>query len=102
MDLSKTKVPLTFFLHDVPYRAVASSSTIIIKDHVCILNFSFPSFKSNLDMNQDGSEIMEHIKGFDTIEIFEDHFSDTLHKFITADLVKDQPQDYLLTLSLPD
>jgi hypothetical protein len=82
MILRKTDLHVTFFLDGTPFRAL-SKGTEVIYDHKfnkLIFFFSFPSYKTNLDLNQDASEILNYIETFDTLEFDDEYVIKSLNK----------------------
>ena len=76
MILSKTNVNVTFFWNGELYRANSKSIKVKYQDKSkkMYFYFDFPSYKSNLNINQDAEDILNYLNTFDTLE-FDDHNS---------------------------
>lgn len=108
MILSKTNVIVTFFWNGTPFRAISKSIEVKYdeKSKKMYFYFDFPSYKSNLNFNEDAEEILNYLDTFDILE-FNDHNSfknlnnifmqyeiDEFENELVLNLPKDQIQTY--------
>lgn len=102
MILRKTELHITYFWDGTPFRAISTNTKAIFEvDHKkLVFTFNFPSFKTNLDFNQDGEEIIKYLDKFTTIE-FNDEFAIANVKKIQIDS-KFKKIDFEIILNHPN
>lgn len=76
MILSKSNVKVSFFWNGTSFRAISKGikAKYDEKSKKMYFYFDFPSYKSNLNFNQDAEDILNYLDTFDTLE-FDDHYS---------------------------
>lgn len=108
MILSKSNINVSFFWNGTPFRAISKGieAKYDEKSKKMYFYFDFPSYKSNLNFNQDAKEILFYLDTFDTLEfddynsiknlnnIFTQYEIDELKIDLVLILPKDQIQTY--------
>ncbi|MBK8624695.1 MAG: hypothetical protein IPN86_03675 [Saprospiraceae bacterium] len=100
MILSKTNVNVTFFWNGELYRANSKSIKVKYQDKSkkMYFYFDFPSYKSNLNINQDAEDILNYLNTFDTLE-FDDHNSiKNLNNIFNQNKIDEVEKELILNL----
>jgi len=97
MFLSKSDLDITFFW-DSPNRAVSIKNEVLIRHDSIVFIFNFPSFKTNLDFNQDGNYILDNFDKFETMEMNDEYAMD---KFQNLDIPESNLNNVTIILNLP-